>query len=106
MSDFEFRPIHKILRVTISSIKLVIFTNTDVIAQHIYNNSTYQITLPLGLLGCCETNAKLSSTQKKAIRVNKELNLLLICQPIIKNEEISDHDTKKNQNETQFTKTL
>ena len=49
MSDFEFRPIHKFFRVTISSIKKDMKnSNSDISSLHVYNNSPYKITLPLG----------------------------------------------------------
>ena len=32
-------------------------SNSDIISLHVYNNSPYQITLPLGLLGYFETSA-------------------------------------------------
>ena len=57
MSDFEFRPIHNFFKITISSIKYVKNTNSDTIPLHVYNNTPNRITLPLGLLGNCETNA-------------------------------------------------
>ena len=31
-------------------------TNSDINYLHLYNNSPYKITLPLGLLAYCETN--------------------------------------------------
>ena len=45
MSDFEFKPIHKSFRVTISSIKYAKITNTDTKALQVYNNSPCKITL-------------------------------------------------------------
>ena len=57
MPDFEFKPIHKFFKITISSIKYSKNTNSDIISLHVYINTLYQITLPLGLLGYCETNA-------------------------------------------------
>ena len=39
MSDFDFRPIHNLLRVTISSIKYMKDSNSDMISLHIYNSS-------------------------------------------------------------------
>ena len=51
VSDFEFKPIHKFFRVTISSIKYMTNSNSGIISLHVYNNSPYKITLPLGLLG-------------------------------------------------------
>ena len=66
MSDLEFRPIHKIFRVTISSIKYMKDSN-HMISLYIYNNSPYKITLPLGLLGYCKTNATISPTKELRI---------------------------------------
>ena len=51
-SDFEFKPIHKFFKITIS-IKYSKNTNSDIISLHVYNNTPYQVTLPLGLLGYC-----------------------------------------------------
>ena len=70
MSDREFRPIHKFFRVTISFIKYMKDTNSDMISLHIYNNSPNKITLLLGLLGYRETNSTLSPTKEIAYRVN------------------------------------
>ena len=39
-------------------------SNSDIISFHVYNNSPYKITLPLGLLGYCETNATTSPTNE------------------------------------------
>ena len=64
MSDLEFRPIHKFFRVTISSIKYKKNSNSDMITLYIYNNSPEKITLPLGLLGYCETNATIPPQKK------------------------------------------
>ena len=44
--------------------------NCDMSTSHIYNNSPYKITLPLGPLGYCETNAKNCPTKEIAYRVN------------------------------------
>ena len=89
MSDFEFKPIHKFFKITISSIKYLKNTNSDIISLHVYNNTPYQITLPLGLLGYCETNATTSPINEVAYRVNNILQLLDICQSTILNEELS-----------------
>ena len=62
MSDLDFRPI----RVTISSIKYMKNSNSDIISLHVYNNSPYNKTLPLGLLGYCGTNATTSPTKEVA----------------------------------------
>ena len=51
MSDLEFKTIHNFFRITSSSIKYMKDSNCDIISLHVYNNSPYQITLPLGLLG-------------------------------------------------------
>ena len=80
MSDFEFKPIHKFFKITISSIKYLKNTNSDIILLHVYNNTPYQVTLPLGLLGYCKTNATISPMHEKAYRVNKILQLFDICQ--------------------------
>ena len=80
MSDFEFKPIHKLFKITISSIKHLKNTNSDIISLHVYNNTPYQITLPLGLLGYCETNSTISSINEVAYRVNNVLKILDICQ--------------------------
>ena len=66
MSDFEFKPIHKIFRNKISSIKYMKHSNSDIISLHVNNNSPYQITLFLGLLGYCETNATTLPTKEVA----------------------------------------
>ena len=65
MSDLEFKPIHEFFRITISSIKNMKHSNSDIISLHVYNNSPYQITLPFGLLGYCETNATTSPTKEQ-----------------------------------------
>ena len=70
MSDLEFKPIHEFFRVTISSIKYMKDSNSDMISLYVYNNSPYKITLPLGLLGFCETNAIIFPTKEVAYRVN------------------------------------
>ena len=75
MSNLEFRPIHKFLRVTISSIKYMKNSNSDIISLPVYKNSPYKITLPLGLLGYWETNAT-TSTKEVVYRVNIILQLL------------------------------
>ena len=66
MSDLEFTPIHKHFRVTTSSIKKTKGKISDIISLHLYNNSPYKITLPLRLLGYCETNATIYPTEEKA----------------------------------------
>ena len=107
MSDFEFKPIHKFFKITISSIKYSKNTNSDIISLHVYNNTPYQITLPLGLLGYCETNATISPIIEVAYRVNNILQLLDICQSTILNEELSINNIISNEkrNTDYFTKT-
>ena len=107
MSGLEFKPIHKIFRITILSIKYVNHSNSDIISFYVYNNSPYQITLPLGHLGYCETNATTSPTNKVAYRVNNKLQLLDICQSTILDEELSIINLISNEkkNTAYFTKT-
>ena len=106
-SDFEFKPIHKFFKITISSIKYLKNSNSDIISLHVYNNTPYQVTLPLGLLGYCETNATISPVHEKAYRVNNILQLLDICQSTILNEELSINNIISNEkrNTDYFTKT-
>ena len=82
-------------------------SNSDIISLHVYNNSPYQITLPLGLLGYCETNATTSPTNEVAYRVNNILQLLDICQSTILDEELSINNIISNEkrNTDYFTKT-
>ena len=89
MSDLEFRPIHKFFRVTISSIKYMKNSNSDLISLHIYNTSPNKITLPLGLLDYFETNSTISPTKAIAYRVNNVLQLLDLCQSTLLDEELS-----------------
>ena len=107
MSDFENKPIHKFFKITISSIKYLKNTNSDIISLHVYNNTPYQITLPLGLLGYCETNATTSPINEVAYRVNNILQLLDICQSTILDEELSINNIISNEkrNTDYFTKT-
>ena len=107
MSDFEYKPIHKFFKITISSIKYLKNTNSDIISLHVYNNTPYRITLPLGLLGCCETNATTSPVNEVAYRVNNILQLLDICQSTILDEELSINNIISNEkrNTDYFTKT-
>ena len=64
-------------------------SNSDIISLNLCNNSPYQITLPLGLLGFRGTNATTSPTNEVAYRVNNILQLLDICQSTILDEELS-----------------
>ena len=107
MSDFEFKPIHKFFKITISSVKYLKNTNSDIISLHVYNNTPYQVTLPLGLLGYCETNATISPVHEKAYRVNNIHQLLDICQSTILNEELSINNiiSIEKRNTDYFTKT-
>ena len=107
MSDFECKPIHKIFKITISSIKYLKNTISDIISLHVYNNTPYQVTLPLGLLGYCETNATISPINEVAYRVNNILQLLDICQSTILDEELSINNIVSNEkrNTDYFTKT-
>ena len=77
------------------------------ISLHLYNNSPYEITLTLGLLGYCGTNATIHSTEEKAFRVNNILKLLEICQSTIPNEDLSIKNITKGskRNTDYFTKT-
>ena len=97
MSDFEFKPIHKFFKITISSIKYLKNLNSDIISLHLYNKTPYQVTLPLGLLGYCETNATISPVHEKAYRVNIIFQLLDICQSTILNEELSINNIISNE---------
>ena len=105
--DLEFKSIHQFSRVTISSIKYMKNSNSDIISLHVYNNSPYKITLPLGLIGYCETNATTSPTKEVAYRVNNILQLLDICQSTILDEELSINNIISNEkrNTAYFTKT-
>ena len=107
MSDFEFKPIHKFFKITISSIKYLKNSNSDIISLHVYNNTPYQVKLPLGLLGYCETNATILPIHEKAYRVKNILQLLDICQSTILNEELSINNiiSNENRNTDYFTKT-
>ena len=107
MSDFEFKPIHKFFKITISSINYLKNSNSDIISLHVYNNTPYQVTLPLGLLGYCETNATILPIHEKAYRVKNILQLLDICQSTILNEELSINNiiSNENRNTDYFIKT-
>ena len=107
MSDLEFKPIHKIFRITISSKNYMKNSNSDIISLHVYNNSSYQIILPLGLLGYCETNATTSPINEVAYRLNNVLQLPDICQSTFLAEELSINNIISNEkrNTEFFTKT-
>ena len=97
MSDLEFRPIHKFFRVTISSIEYMKDSNLDMISLHVNNNSPYNITSPLGLLGYCETNTTFSPTKEIAYKVNNFLQLLDIRQSTILNKKVSINNIISNE---------
>ena len=82
-------------------------TNSDIISLHVYNNTSYQITLPLGLLGYCKTNAANSPINEVAYRVNNNLQLLDICHSTILDEDSSINNIISNEkrNTDYFTKT-
>ena len=107
MSDIEFKPVHKFFKITISSIKYLKNTNSDIILLHVYNNTPYQVTLPLGLLGYCEVNATISPINEVAYRVNNIIQLLDICQSTILDDELSIINILSNEkrNTDYFTKT-
>ena len=89
MSDLEFQPIHEFFRITISTINNMKHLNSEIVFLHLYNHSPYHITLLLGLLGYCETNATTSPTNEVTYGVNNILQLLDICQSTILDEELS-----------------
>ena len=103
MSDFEFKCIHKFFKIIISSIKYLKNTNSDTVSLHVYNNTPYRTTLPLGLLEYCKTNATTSPVNEVAYRVNNILQLLDICQSTILDEELSINNIISNEKKIQFT---
>ena len=105
MSYLEINPIHKFFRVTISSIKYMKNSKSDIIFLHVNNNSPCKITLSVGLLG--ETNATTSPSIEVAYRVKNILQLLDICQSRIPNDEFSMNNikSKEKHNTNIFTKT-
>ena len=107
MSDFEFKPIHKFFKITISSRKYSKNTNSDIISLHVYSNTPYQIILPIGLLGYCETTATISPINEVAYRVNNIFQLLDVCQSTILDEELCINFIISNEkrNTDYFTKT-
>ena len=107
MSEFEFKPIHKFFKITTSSIKYSKNTNSDIISLHVYNNTPYQVTLPLRLSGYCETIATISPINEVAYRVNNILQLLDVCQSTNLDEELSINNIISNEkrNTGYFTKT-
>ena len=72
-------------------------TNSDIISLHVYNNTSNRITLPLGLLGYCETNSTTSPIKEVAYRVNNILQLLDICQSTTLDEKLSINDILSNE---------
>ena len=107
MSYLEFRPNHKLFRVTISSIKYMKDSRSDMISLQMYINFPFKITFPLGLLRYCETNATISPTKEIAYRVNDSLQLQDIFQSTILDEELSINKVLSNEkrNTVYFTKT-
>ena len=89
ISDLEIKPTHKLYWETISSMKYMINTNSDITSLHVNINSPNKLTLPLGHIGYCETDAKISPTIEKASRVNNFLKLLDICQSTVLKDELS-----------------
>ena len=87
MSEFEFKAIHKFFPAIISSI--LYLKKVDIISLHVYNIFSYKKTLPLELLGYCETNATIPPTVETAYRLNNTLKLLEICQSSILKEKLS-----------------
>ena len=81
-------------------------SNSDRTSSHIYNNSPYKKTLPLGLLSYSETNATISPTKEIAYKVNNTLKLIDICQSTILDEELSINNILSNEkpNTDYFTK--
>ena len=108
MSDFEFKPIHKFFKITISSIKYSKNTNSDTISLHIYNNTPYKGNITLRTFRILRNKTlQYHPYMKKAYRVNNILQLLDICQSTILNEEISINNIISNEkrNTDYFTKT-
>ena len=106
MSDLEFKPNQKFSRVTISSTEYAKDTTLDIIALWVYRKVPSKITLRLGLLWYCKTNATFHPTQERAFRVNNTLKLLDICRSTVLNEDLAV-DTNSNdskQNTDYFTK--
>ena len=68
-----------------------------------YNITPNRITLPLGLLGYCETNDTTSPIKEVAYRVNNILQLLDICQSTILDEELSINNIISKKKEIQIT---
>ena len=101
MSDLEFKATSKFFQVTISSIKYTKNTNSDIISLQVNNNSVYKMTLPLGLLGYCETNAIISPTTEIAYTVNNILKFFVISKSTTLNEELSNNNIISEKNATQ-----
>ena len=72
-----------------------------------YNNTPYQITLPLGLSRYCVTNATISPINEVAYRVNNILQILDTYQSTILDEELSINNIVSNEkrNTDYFAKT-
>ena len=67
------------------------------VSLHTYNNSPYNLTLPLGLLGYCETNATISPSKKIAYRVNNFSTTIRYMSSTILNEELSINNILSNE---------
>ena len=50
------------------------------------------MTVPLGLLGYCKTNASISTKKEIAYRVNNFIQLSDICQSTILDKEVSNNN--------------
>ena len=98
MSDFEFKPIHKFFKITISSIKYLKNSNSDIISLHVYNNTPYQVTLPFRTFRLLRNQRyDINQYTKKNTAVNNILQLLDICQSTILNEELSINNIISNE---------
>ena len=69
---------------------------------HVYKITPNKVTLPLGLLGYCETNATTSPVKEIAYRVNNILQLLDIRQSTILDEELSIKKIINNEKKIQI----
>ena len=99
MSDFEFKPIHKFFKITISSIKYLKNSNSDIISLHGIQQYTLPSNITFRTFRLLRTNATISPIHEKAYRVNNILQLLDICQSTILNEELSINSIISNETE-------
>ena len=79
MSDLEIKPIHKIFRLTLSTIRYAKNENSDIIALHVYIFHHIKSQLHLGHIGYCEKMATFEASEERKFRVNNILKLLDIC---------------------------